>query len=138
MKEYYKAYDERYRRVHERDLVWFHDTPTPIVGEVLSRFGIPKSDPILELGCGEGRDAFPLLKEGYRLLATDVSPEAISFCRKQMPEYKDRFQVLDCVKDGLSQRFSMIYAIALLHMLVDDGDRQALLRSPARSDCFCC
>ena len=128
MKEYYKAYDERYRQVHEKDLVWFHDTPTPIVGEVISRFGIQKSDPILELGCGEGRDAFPLLKEGYRLLATDVSEEAIAFCQKQLPCYREQFRALDCVKEALPQEFRLIYAVALLHMLVEDRDRRAFFR----------
>jgi cyclopropane fatty-acyl-phospholipid synthase-like methyltransferase len=128
MKEYYKAYDDRYRQVHEKDLIWFHEAQTPIVKDVIDRYGIRKEDPILEIGCGEGRDAFPLLRDGYSLLATDVSPEAVSFCKERFPAHRDRFAVLDCVTDTLPQKFRMIYAVAVLHMLTEDEDRRAFFR----------
>ena len=128
MKEYYKAYDDRYRRVHEKNLAWFHDVPTAIVKDTFARYGIRKEDPILEIGCGEGRDAAPLLEGGYSLLATDVSPEAISFCKEHFLAFEDRFAVLDCVKDTLPRKFRMIYAVAVLHMLTEDEDRRAFFR----------
>ena len=128
MKEYYKAYDDRYRQVHEKNLIWFHEAPTPIVKDVIDRYGIRKEAPILEIGCGEGRDAFPLLRDGYSLLATDVSPEAVFFCKERFPAHRDRFAVLDCVTDTLPQKFRMIYAVAVLHMLTEDEDRRAFFR----------
>ena len=36
---------------------------------------------------------------------------------------KERFAVLNCVTDKLNQRFEFIYAVAVLHMLVLDRDR---------------
>lgn len=123
---YYEAYDDRYRQVHGKNLKWFADVPTGIVSEVLEKYRV--SGRILEIGCGEGRDAGHLLKRGADLLATDLSEEAISFCRAQWPEYAGVFRVLDCLKDGLEEEFSFLYAVAVLHMLVRDEDRMRFYR----------
>lgn len=122
-RKYYEAYDDRYRQVHELDLQWFYDDPTPIVKETIEAFGIDTDHPILELGCGEGRDAYPILKDGYDLLATDISPAVISYARKKWPDFADRFAVLDCVSGDIPARFRFIYAVAVIHMLVEDTDR---------------
>lgn len=123
MKEYYKAYDDRYRVIHEKGLQWSSTICTPIVMEILERYGIRKDQKILEIGCGEGRDAGVVLGQGYDLLATDVSKEAVAYCRKMMPAYQDRFRVLDCLADTLENAFDCIYAVAVIHMLVPDTDR---------------
>ena len=124
-RKYYEAYDDRYRQIHSQNLKWFDESPSAIVLETIHGFGITKENKLLELGCGEGRDAFPLLQAGFRLLATDISPEAIRFCREKHPEYKENFAVLDCVAGKCGQQFDFIYAVAVVHMLVDDGDRNA-------------
>lgn len=122
-RKYYEAYDDRYRQVHGQNLQWFYDDPTPIVGQIMEEFGINRQNSILELGCGEGRDAYPLLKQGYNLLATDISAEANAYAQKKWPEFGDRFQILDCVKGVLPEKFDFIYAVAVVHMLVEDRDR---------------
>lgn len=126
-KRYYEAYDLRYRQVHEAGLTWFSAQPTPIVAETIEKYGIRPEASMLEIGCGEGQDAAALLAEGCKLLATDVSPEAICFCREKYPQWAEHFAVLDCLKEDLLGRFDFIYAVAVLHMLVPDGDRQKLL-----------
>ena len=127
MRPYYEAYEERYRAIHAKGLRWAGEQPTPIVADVAARF-CPKNASILEIGCGEGRDARALLDLGYDLLATDVSPEAIAFCRAAMPAHAERFRVLDCLQGDLPERFDMIYAVAVVHMLVPDADRRGLYR----------
>ena len=82
----------------------------------------------MELGCGEGRDARFLLEKGYDLLATDISAEAVTFCRRELPEFEDRFQILDCLKDTYPEKFDCIYAVAVVHMLVLDEDRVKFFR----------
>lgn len=124
-RKYYDAYNDRYRQVHEQNLQWFGENPSPIVTEIIRECSLSHQHELLEIGCGEGRDAFPLLKQDFDLLATDVSPEAISFCQKRMPDYRDRFQILDCVTGRLDNTFDFIYAIAVVHMLVPDADRNA-------------
>lgn len=128
MKRYYEAYDLRYRQVHERGLEWFGGQPTPVIAQVMADYAVPQDAPVLEIGCGEGADAAALLAQGWDLLATDVSPEAIRFCREKYPRWAERFAVLDCLADDLPRQFGMIYAVAVLHMLVPDADRQGLLR----------
>lgn len=122
-RKYYEAYDDRYSRIHTQGLQWFADAPTPIVEEIIREFGITAQGKILELGCGEGRDAGYLLRQGYDLLATDISPAAIDFARKKWPEYGDRFGVLDCISGEIQGKFDFIYGVAVIHMLVEDEDR---------------
>lgn len=127
MRPYYEAYEERYRAVHAKGLRWAGEAPTPIVAETAARC-CPAGAKILEIGCGEGRDARRMLELGYDLLATDAAPEAINFCRRSLPAQSSRFAVLDCLRDGLTARFDMIYAVAVLHMLVLDEDRRGFYR----------
>lgn len=127
-RKYYEAYDDRYRQAHAENLQWFTNEFSEIIGEVIEQYGIQPSAHILEIGCGEGRDARHLLKAGYDVLATDVSPEAISYCRSSAPESADRFQVLDCLRERLPGRYDFIYAVAVVHMLVPDEDRAGFYR----------
>ena len=127
MKKYYEAYDLRYQQVHEKGLEWFCGAPTPIVAEALAKCGISPEAPMLEIGCGEGHDAAFLLGRGCNLTATDVSPAAIAFCKAKYPQWAAHFDVLDALADLLDAKFDFIYAVAVLHMLVPDEDRHALL-----------
>lgn len=124
MRKYYEAYDDRYRQVHHFGISWASGNPTPIVSDVAERYGIRKNASALEVGCGEGRDAVPLLEKGYNLLATDISAEAISWCRERFLEYARQFQVLDCLNGRMNKKFDFIYAVAVLHMLVETEDRR--------------
>ena len=128
MKKYYEAYDDRYRQVHRENLQWFADDPSPIVSEVMERFSISKGAKILEVGCGEGRDAGALMHQGHDVLATDVSPAAISYARKRFPSFVEGFQVLDCLKEHLDEKFDFLFAIAVIHMLVPQEDRDGFYR----------
>lgn len=125
MKNYYEAYDERYKAVHEKNLRCMGYESSPIVAEILKKYAIPKNAPLLELGCGEGRDSITVLEQGYRLRATDVSPQAIGYCKEQYPDFAEHFTVLDAVKGRLDEKFDFIYSVAVIHMLVDDESRSA-------------
>ena len=125
-RKYYEAYDDRYRQVHGQNLQWFDDRPSPIVKDVLQRYNIEGR--ILEIGCGEGRDAGYLLMQGWDVLATDISPAAIAYARKRFPEFEHHFQTLDCLGQVLAEKFSFIYAVAVVHMLVPDQDREGFYR----------
>jgi cyclopropane fatty-acyl-phospholipid synthase-like methyltransferase len=128
MRSYYEAYDDRYRQVHAKQLQWASDEPSAIVSEVMTRCGIVPNARMLELGCGEGRDAVALLRRGCNLTATDISPEAIRYCRERWPDIEDHFQVLDCIGGRLDEKFDFIYAVALIHMLVQEEHRAAFYR----------
>lgn len=125
---YYEAYEGRYAAVHALGLQWAGDAPTPAVARTIAACGIGKGARLLELGCGEGRDARPLLAGGYDLLATDVSEEAVAYCRRRDPAHAAQYRALDCVTGALEARFDLIYAVAVLHMLVEDAHRRAFYR----------
>ncbi len=126
--KYYLAYEERYKTAHQKGVTWASSVSTPIVPNVIKKYNISTTHELLEIGCGEGRDARILLEEGYDLTATDVSKEAITYCRASMPRFKEHFCVLDCLTEQLPNRFDFIYAVALIHMLVPDEDRNGFYR----------
>ena len=111
MEKYYQAYDKRYQQIHNLKLQWSSDVVTPILQELTVQFGIRKTDKILEIGCGEGRDALWLLEQGYDILATDVSKEAISYCKKKNSKFSHLFFQLDVCEERLPQTFKFIYSI---------------------------
>ncbi len=123
MRTYYEAYEDRYKAVHLNGASWFSEKSTPVVLEMLQKYRIGPSHKILEIGCGEGRDARAVLKQGYCLLATDISKEAVTYCKNKMPQYQDHFAVLDCINGRHHGRYDFVYAVAVIHMLVLDQDR---------------
>ena len=123
MEKYYQAYDKRYRQIHALNLQWSSDAVTPILQELIVQLGVRKTDKILEIGCGEGSDALWLLEQGYSVLATDVSNEAISYCKKKNPKFSHLFFQLDACEERLPQTFKFIYSVAVIHMLVNQEDR---------------
>lgn len=125
MRKYYEAYDDRYRQVHRENLCWFDENPSGIVLETMQKYSVTKEHRILEVGCGEGRDARFLLIDGYDVLATDVSPAAVDCCRKLDPEHADSYTCLDCLNSTTNKEFDFIYAVAVVHMLVPQEDRNS-------------
>jgi len=122
-RKYYAAYEERYKTAHAHGVSWSSDVSTPIVMEVIRKYNISPEHQLLEIGCGEGRDSRKVLEQGYRLMATDISGEAIRYCKEKMPQYAGHFHVLDCLSDKLDTPFDFIFGIAVIHMLVLDEDR---------------
>ena len=127
-KAYYRAYDERYKAIHSKGYSWAAENATPMVLECIRKFGISKEAALLEIGCGEGRDAKAVLEAGFDLTATDISPEAIRYCKEKLPAFTEHFHVMDCLSDKLDDRFDFIYAVAVVHMLVLDEDRNGFYR----------
>ena len=122
-RKYYEAYEERYKAAHEKGVSWEHMKSTPIVLDILHKYKLQKNQLLLEIGCGEGRDSRIILENGYNLMATDISPEAIKYCKKTMPAYDSNFRILDCLSSNLEEKFDYVYAVAVIHMLVLDEDR---------------
>ena len=136
-RKYYAAYEERYKTAHERGVSWEAMSSTPIVLDCIRKYITAPEQTLLEIGCGEGRDAGTVLENGYDLTATDLSPEAIRYCKAAMPEYEQHFRVLDCLADEAEEQFDFVYSVAVIHMLVLDEDRNgfyAFLRRCLKQD----
>lgn len=81
---------------------------------------------ILEIGCGEGQNAIYLMQNGFNISATDVSNQAIIWCKKEAEKNNvspNNFFVLDALDNNLTNKYDLIYTISTLHMLVLDDDR---------------
>ncbi len=126
-KKYYEAYEERYKQVHQsQNKAWAGDKPSPTIEKLLKKYGANSKSSILEIGCGEGQNAVWLLKKNYNLEASDVSAEAIRWCKQQARQVgvdENRFFVMDILNNHLDKKFDFIFSVAVLHMLVDDKDR---------------
>ena len=108
MKKYYEAYDERYKTAHLKGVSWSSEKSSPIVLDIIKKYKINASSTILEIGCGEGRDSKTVLESGYNLFATDISKEAIEYCKNIMPLYKAHFGILDCLNDKHQNKYDFI------------------------------
>lgn len=136
-RKYYEAYEDRYKTAHEKGFSWAQMKNTPIVMDIISRYHLHPEHSLLEIGCGEGRDSSTVLENGFNLMATDISPEAINYCKKKMPGFESKFMVLDCLSSDLDMKFDFIYSIAVIHMLVLDEDRNGFyqfIHSHLKSD----
>ena len=121
---YYKAYEKRYQQVYEHNYLWSLQESTPDVIETIIEEKIPLNAKILDLGCGEGRDAIFLLNRKYNVFAIDYSNTVIEKC-KELSNYKynDKFRQLDIMKDALKDKFNFIYSIAVIHMFINKEHR---------------
>lgn len=128
MKEYYKAYDGRYKIFHEQTgSAWAGTTPSTVLKDMLIKNGANLQSKILEIGCGEGQNALFLQENGFDIVATDVSNEAVDWCKRCAKEKglrQDKFFVLDILNNNLDEKYDFILAISTLHMLVLDSDRK--------------
>lgn len=129
MEKYYKAYDGRYKVIHETTgKAWAGTTPTYILKDILTKYGATKNSSILEVGCGEGQNALFLQKENFNVLASDVSATGIKWCKQKANENgidENKYFVLDIVDNNYTEKFDYIYSISTLHMFVLDEDRKA-------------
>ena len=124
MIEYYKAYEERYKRVHETNNLWEIFKPTPDVKKFIEE-NVKNNEAILDLGCGEGRDAIPLLKEGYNVDALDYSIEAIKTCQNNvLDNLKEKFFQLDIFENDFEKKYDLIYSVCVLHMFILEEHRE--------------
>ena len=78
---YYKAYEKRYQQVYNNNYLWSSRKPTDEVITTIKNENIKKDAKILEIGCGEGRDAIFLLEKNYNVLAIDYSNTVIEKCK---------------------------------------------------------
>ena len=127
MSKYYEAYDKRYKQVHDKGLSWSTSINTKIVEDLINKYHLEK-EKMLEIGCGEGRDARYLLNKNYNVIATDISQEAIDYCINNDIIHKNNYKVLDVLSDNSHDKYGFIYSVACLHMLVLDEDRNKYYR----------
>ena len=125
---YYMAYEKRYSQVYNEKMMWSSNQPTPDVINFFNECNISKNNRVLDLGCGEGRDAIYFLDKGYNISAVDYSKTVIEMCNKiTQNKYKDKFRTFDLIKDKMEEKFDFIYSVAVLHMFITKEHRDKFL-----------
>ena len=79
--------------------------------------------PLLELGCGSGREAAFLTSQGFEVVATDGSPSMLEEAIRLHPELTNTARVMQVPSHFPFQSgtFGGVYAVAvLMHLDVDD------------------
>jgi hypothetical protein len=71
------------------------------------------------IGCGVGDDAEALSEHGYEVTAFDISPEAISLCKKRYPETKVNYLVADLFDypPSWAESFDLVYECNTIQVL---------------------
>ena len=132
MRKYYQAYEERYKQVHQsQNKSWAGDRPSLSIENLLKKYGATSNSSILEIGCGEGQNAIYLMQQNFNVEASDISAEAIRWCKgkaKLAGVDESKFFVMDILDNNLNKKYDFIFSVAVLHMLVEDEDRQKFLK----------
>lgn len=122
---YYKAYEKRYKDTYKNRCLWETTEPTKEIERTIEKYNINKKDSILDLGCGEGRDAIYLLNNNYNVLAVDYSKSAIAKCNELTNnKYINNFKQFDLFEDEITNKFNFIYSVAVIHMFVSEYHRK--------------
>lgn len=99
----------------------------PHQGEAdLIHAAVPDGATILDLGCGTGRIAHPLIELGHPVTAVDASPEMLAHVRGAQLV---RSEIADL---DLGRTFDVVLIASHLVNTVDDARRRGLLRAGAR------
>lgn len=141
--KYYRAYEDRYRRVYSQGIDYWTANPAEIskakgqLDAFLEFYSVvPESSHIVEFGCGEGFLGQHLRQRGFSYLGIDLSPSAIEKARARAggSSADCRFVVGDITNMEEFQDSSFDIAIDnfTLQMLVTDPDREQYLREALR------
>lgn len=113
MTELEKLWDKRNKKAMGKPIydLWL-DNYLPLLKEY-------KQEEILDLGCGGGCDSLYLTERGYKVLACDISKEALSNTKKYIPGIKTK--QMNLIEDFPfeDETYTLIIADLSLHYFTD-------------------
>lgn len=81
--------------------------------------GNPEAAKVVEIGCGDGRDAKEIVKRSKQYVGFDISEELVKLARATVPGA--RFEVADAVTYEFPEGLDIVFAFAsLLHLDKDE------------------
>ncbi len=130
-------YGIRYREAYAAGARFLDvDRPTRVLVRLLSTVRLAKGARVIDMGCGEGRDAVYLARRGFQVVGIDRSAEAIGRAKQRAKQAR----VLAAFRDGditrrqpLSSRWAdLVISIDNLHLVIDSVLRQRHYREALR------
>jgi cyclopropane fatty-acyl-phospholipid synthase-like methyltransferase len=109
------SWDEFYsERKFRSPFLLQNDKPDESLIEIADK---TKPHNILELGCGEGRNAVYLAKRGFSVTAVDSSPVAIENAKKLANDISVEFICEDVLRYKSNKKYDLVYDSGLFHHL---------------------
>jgi SAM-dependent methyltransferase len=88
---------------------------------------ISKTEPLLEYGCGNGRDAFFFAKQGISVWACDLADEEMQLLNTKSTNGNPKFFVGDFTNlPAMDKKFGSIYSRFTLHAVPVEGASRSL------------
>lgn len=98
----------------------------PYPGLVDFFMNYPERNVVLDLGCGQGRDALFLGRIGYRVIGVDISDVGIQ--QLNLAAQKENLQVKGLVADiysfGITDEYDMVLLDSIFHFYKNDIDKE--------------
>lgn len=116
-------FEERYQA---GDTPWDHGLVDYNLIDAISNNGINRCR-VLDIGCGSGENAIWLARQGFDVVACDVSPTAIEQAKRKLPaaDLSVRFLVADFLSDSIPNApFGLVFDRGCLHCMDDERQRK--------------
>lgn len=130
MTQHTSDWDARFRLA---DTPWEDDTVAPVTVELVRDYASPAAR-VLEIGCGQGTTAVWLAEQGYRVVACDISPEAVRQARQRARAsgVDVRFLVLDALASATElPETDIVFTRGVLHTFTTPSGRVAFVAAVA-------
>jgi len=115
-----KTEDSYNKKYSEKDYYWGKNpsfTAKKLI-EILSKINLTGKK-LIDLGCGEGRDAIFFAKKGFEVLAIDISEQGLKKVEKYANEEKIKIKTLkkNIIAYRLDKKYDIIISTGVLHYL---------------------
>ncbi len=116
--EYWKSFYENFSE----------EKPSLFAIFVLNHF--KEKSKILELGCGNGRDAMYFIENGHKVLGIDQSKSAIEYINKKLDNFSDsKFIEGDFTNLNYKETFDVVYSRFTLHSVSREEQNRATINA---------
>ncbi|MFB2923783.1 MULTISPECIES: class I SAM-dependent methyltransferase [Aerosakkonema] len=113
----------------DRAVPWADMTVNPNFADWIERYNIKgEGKKALAIGCGLGDDAEELARLGFDVVAFDISPTAIAWCRQRFPNTKVNYCVADLLASPPSwqSNFDFVFESYTIQSLPQELRAQAI------------
>ncbi|MBQ7378967.1 MAG: class I SAM-dependent methyltransferase [Clostridia bacterium] len=128
------AYEDRYQAVFSAGAErWGHSPDDEVLYNTLKSWveeNNLQGKSIIEYACGEGACGVILSELGCVYHGVDISPSAIAKSKELLKKYPNaNVEVLDMVKESVTEHFDAALDCMGFHMLITDSDRNRYLKN---------
>ncbi|HEY5382976.1 MAG TPA: methyltransferase domain-containing protein [Candidatus Paceibacterota bacterium] len=116
-----------YDKLYSDDEKAFSGEPLPLVKVLVEHIS---SGDVLEIGAGAGRNSLFLASQGFNVLATDISPQAVEKLKERALEsgVNLKAEVSDMAEAKLTQDFDAIICTFSFHHLTAEDAELAIIK----------